>query len=580
MIEIQKCIANKTETFFPQPSFFINRIFKPHKVTTRKNELKKWENTFFINLKHIQKTKQNMDTATAKRNALLQRRTPSGRNINNTRTTARVTRPTPVAAPPDDEQEELPQAFGKGIQNNENDKDSEEDENERNGESVDDEEDDPYSPLNGPSPSPAPPRYDDPQQLLRRNNNSNNNPKTAIRAGAIERPKSIAITHQQKLQQQKQPPPTSIASQPPPAPSGGSSSSYLDEYIFKVCVVGNHNVGKTSLVRRMSNPIIPSSSSADAEQILHTRPTIGVDFSSRVVENIRPGALVRMQLWDTAGLEKFAAVSAPVYRNCAGVIAVVDVLNKDTLDALVTKWLPAVLGQLPTLPLSSVLVLCNKMDLLEAFTTTANTDDATSKKNGHGVLPHGVDPSKFTNAGEVAQVLSNAGINDTLIMEVSAKSGLNVEDAISLLCNRIIDKIATTTTTTSATSDGGGGDLGAASGNRNGNGGDGDGAEAKSPGKPPPKSRKEEEVKKTSRGGGGGRNSDDDEDDDSASPRESNTDISNKYPTTTTKNTATGGGTGRSQIVNLQDAKKSEPLEASTSSSVRSKKSNATYCPC
>ena len=262
-------------------------------------------------------------------------------------------------------------------------------------------DDEPYSPISGPSPIAPPSKLDinslKPPTATRKNGKTTSN-KTDMKEAGVK-----------------------------------ATGEYMDEFIFKVCVVGNHNVGKTTLVRRICNPVATATKEQEA-QVMMTRPTIGVDFSSRIVENIRPGALVRVQLWDTAGLEKFAAVSAPVYRNCAGVIGVVDLLNRDTLDALVGKWLPDVLKQLPDLPLSSVLVVCNKLDLLEKF----QGDEAQ--------LPSGVDPAKFTSVGEAATALEKAGITDTLVMDASAKSGHNVEDALALLCNRIIDKIAPATT--------------------------------------------------------------------------------------------------------------------------------------
>jgi hypothetical protein len=166
---------------------------------------------------------------------------------------------------------------------------------------------------------------------------------------------------------------------------------------------------------------------------------------------------------------------------------------------------------------------------------------------------------EILRAGEVSQALSNAGINDTLIMEVSAKSGQNVEEAISLLCNRIIDKIATTTGIENAAT------PAAEQGNAKKNkGGKLDGAEAISPNKIQNKGKLDELNEA----------SDDDDDDDSASPKESN-----NAPKDTTPAVVSGGVTTR-QVVSLKDVKKAEPLDTSMSSSVRSKKSNATYCPC
>lgn len=54
-----------------------------------------------------------------------------------------------------------------------------------------------------------------------------------------------------------------------------------------------------------------------------TKQTINVEFSSKVLslgEN-----QVKLQLWDTAGQEKFQAVTKSYYRNSLGVIIVYDI---------------------------------------------------------------------------------------------------------------------------------------------------------------------------------------------------------------------------------------------------------------
>lgn len=76
----------------------------------------------------------------------------------------------------------------------------------------------------------------------------------------------------------------------------------IDKYV-KVCFVGSSMVGKTSLIKRMLGN----------EFFQETVTTIGYDFSfsDRVVGDL----LVRYQLWDSAGQEKYRAISPIHYKS-------------------------------------------------------------------------------------------------------------------------------------------------------------------------------------------------------------------------------------------------------------------------
>jgi small GTP-binding protein len=59
--------------------------------------------------------------------------------------------------------------------------------------------------------------------------------------------------------------------------------------LLKVLVVGNSNVGKSSLVLRYSDDVFTQS----------YVPTIGVDFRTKML--IEGETVVKLQIWDTAG---------------------------------------------------------------------------------------------------------------------------------------------------------------------------------------------------------------------------------------------------------------------------------------
>ena len=68
------------------------------------------------------------------------------------------------------------------------------------------------------------------------------------------------------------------------------SSDY--QYIFKLILIGNSGVGKSSILNRYMNKTFEDS----------YKCTIGVDFLMKSIEI--NGKTVKLQLWDTDGQEK------------------------------------------------------------------------------------------------------------------------------------------------------------------------------------------------------------------------------------------------------------------------------------
>ncbi|KAK3735366.1 hypothetical protein QZH41_000459 [Actinostola sp. cb2023] len=90
------------------------------------------------------------------------------------------------------------------------------------------------------------------------------------------------------------------------------------DYLFKLLLIGDSGVGKSSLLLRFAD---------DAFSDCYIS-TIGVDFKIRTVKV--GGKTVKLQIWDTAGQERFRTLTTAYYRSAHGVILVYDVNDKDT----------------------------------------------------------------------------------------------------------------------------------------------------------------------------------------------------------------------------------------------------------
>ncbi|XP_017669585.1 PREDICTED: ras-related protein Rab-36 isoform X2 [Lepidothrix coronata] len=96
--------------------------------------------------------------------------------------------------------------------------------------------------------------------------------------------------------------------------------------ISKVVVVGDLYVGKTSLINRFCKDNFDRDYKA----------TIGVDFEMERFEII--GIPYHLQIWDTAGQEKFKCIASAYYRGAEVIITVFDLADIQTLDHT-KQWL-------------------------------------------------------------------------------------------------------------------------------------------------------------------------------------------------------------------------------------------------
>ncbi|CAH8477841.1 unnamed protein product [Heterobilharzia americana] len=83
---------------------------------------------------------------------------------------------------------------------------------------------------------------------------------------------------------------------------------------FKLLLIGDSGVGKSSLLLRYTNDCFESQLSA----------TIGVDF--------------KLSIWDTAGQERFRTLTPNVYRGSHAAVFVYDVSNRESFEHL-SSWM-------------------------------------------------------------------------------------------------------------------------------------------------------------------------------------------------------------------------------------------------
>ncbi|XP_073848672.1 uncharacterized protein [Musca autumnalis] len=172
--------------------------------------------------------------------------------------------------------------------------------------------------------------------------------------------------------------------------------SFLPDYTLKLMMIGNSDSGKSRLRYNFIN------------KEYDNKITICVEFASRIVDV--SGKSVKLQLWDTAGVERSRETTRLYYRGISGFLLVYDTTSRASFNAL-TNWI----NDIRTFggPNIVILLVGNKKDLEEARDIS------------------------FSEASTFAQE------NDLIFLETSAKTGENVEEAFLKCSKTILDKIET-----------------------------------------------------------------------------------------------------------------------------------------
>ena len=100
----------------------------------------------------------------------------------------------------------------------------------------------------------------------------------------------------------------------------------MNEINLKILLVGDPNVGKTSLFLRYVDNNFP-------DKYLST---MGVEYRIKIYEY--RGFRIKLQLWDTAGQERFHSITNNYFHNADGILFVYDITENKTFEG-VKKWI-------------------------------------------------------------------------------------------------------------------------------------------------------------------------------------------------------------------------------------------------
>ena len=172
----------------------------------------------------------------------------------------------------------------------------------------------------------------------------------------------------------------------------------MSDLILRVILLGDSNVGKTSLIMRYIKYEFKNSFIS----------TIGVEYDSKIIKKGKKN--IRLEIIDTGGQEKFHCLTKSFFNKVDGIIFVFDLTNKQSFENL-KNWLKE--AESYTEDFEYILV-GNKKDLINSIEVNQES------------------------------LKDNDLFNGTKYFEVSAKTGENIEECFEELTDLILNKIKKT----------------------------------------------------------------------------------------------------------------------------------------
>ena len=177
----------------------------------------------------------------------------------------------------------------------------------------------------------------------------------------------------------------------------------IEEYemMVKVILIGDSGVGKTNIMSKFLKDQFMEESKA----------TIGVEFGSKLFNH--EGHKIKAQIWDTAGQEKYKAITGAYYKGSKGALVVYDITQKKSFENI-EKWVNDLKAAGD--PKITIILIGNKNDLDDKRQVSKDQGEEKARSFGCAFL------------------------------ETSAYSGDNIDKAFNLMVKEIYEKFSNDST--------------------------------------------------------------------------------------------------------------------------------------
>ena len=173
-------------------------------------------------------------------------------------------------------------------------------------------------------------------------------------------------------------------------------TSYEDsDIVFKILMLGDSEVGKSCFLMRYSDNVF----------VENYITTIGLDYKLKTIK-LDSGKIIKVQLWDTAGQDKYRTIAKNYYKGSHGILLLYDITKISSFENI-REWIQDIRQEVS--PKSIIFLIGNKIDLTD--------QRKISKEQGEELAEEFKIP----------------------FFEASAKSGENVDEVFKALYEKIIE---------------------------------------------------------------------------------------------------------------------------------------------
>ena len=170
------------------------------------------------------------------------------------------------------------------------------------------------------------------------------------------------------------------------------------EFIYKILLLGDSSVGKTCFLMRYTD---------NTFQDIHMS-TIGLDYKLKNVQ-LENGKMVKIQVWDTAGQDRFRSITKNYYKGAHGIILIYDVTEQKSFDN-VKNWMAQIKEEVSDRV--TIVLVGNKID--DEDNRKIATEQGESMAKEYGIM----------------------------FFECSAKTGQHIDEIFNNLVKKVVDNFS------------------------------------------------------------------------------------------------------------------------------------------
>ena len=189
-----------------------------------------------------------------------------------------------------------------------------------------------------------------------------------------------------------------------------------DDSVYKVLILGDSSVGKTCFLLKYTDKVF--------NEVYMS--TIGLDYRLKTL-TLKSGKKVKLQIWDTAGQDRFRTITKNYYKGAHGIILIYDVTNTDTYDN-VENWISQIKEEAS--PNVVIYLVGNKVDMEDKRKVTTEEGQKVADENN---LP-------FIETSAKSDINVNETFDNLVEKMDSVFSNLEKKDSVSISGNNLNKK--------------------------------------------------------------------------------------------------------------------------------------------